>query len=134
MTVRLVAQTPVLFDGHDCPPGGILPIAAHAWRLLPDAVKRGAIYVDGKPDGALTVAGSPLDASVGAPTLASLVRRGQVKSSGDPPEVHAAYAVQSLEQARGNRRAPVLPLNPPVEKQAIPPHRHSQKQRVHGSR
>ena len=108
---RLIAQAPHDFSGRTYAPGEVLPSALHAWRLLPSAVERGAIWVDGEPVASLVDArtGAALDVKrLGPDIFCGLVRRGQVKSvKGDTPEIVAAYATQQVSHR--HRSAPKYP-------------------------
>lgn len=111
MVVRLVAQTNRAVGEQQFRPGDVLPESLHAWALLPAEVARGAVWVDGRPSGHLTdQQGSTVDVERVGGLLAGLVRRGQIRSDGDPPELHAA----AYEQSRRMRKTPIYPAVAPV--------------------
>lgn len=102
--MRVVAQATQFVDGTSFAPGDVLPASLHSWPLLPDAVRRGSMTVEGVPSSVL------LDASTGSPLqmephlVLGFVRRGLAVSSDprEPAPMHAAAIVRDLLAQRGH--------------------------------
>lgn len=101
--MRLIAQAPQLVGDVSYLPGDVLPSSMHAWPLLPEAIRRGSIWVEGTPVSSL------LDAHTGAvvtvePRIAlGMIRRGQLVSSdpNEPAPLHAAAIQRDIQQRVG---------------------------------
>lgn len=103
--MRLVAQSPVAFDGVSYAPGDVLPERMHGLELLPFLVKNGTVWPEGRPSSTL------LDAHTRTPlfgvdpvVLSGLIKRGQTTSlnASEPPAIHAAVIERDIMQARGH--------------------------------